>query len=336
MGDNMSFQESVQKYYRLPFFSIVIPCYNIEKYLRYTLDSIISQDFVDFEIIAVNDGSTDKTLEILHEAAHEDQRIRIIDQKNVGVSVARNIGMANAKGTYICFFDGDDFMSEGTLKHCAKNILMHPSVDLFCMGYRAVYLSTDESKQYMCQNFNECIIESGEAFRLFLKRQLYIHMGSFFCRRNVITSKKIQFLSGCKIGEDIRFMLQMLQSVRKVHYSSRISFVYQIHNDSAMHGYRQVRPEHCEIFTAYKIDMSQFQHLQYDYNIFMAISYVSLLVRYLRYSKSDNIVENIFIQNRYLINIPVNMFSKQGFIIAFAKLLPITKIFAIKHNIHSK
>ena len=334
MIDSILSDSLLQEGRKSSLFSIVIPCYNVEKYIRNTLESIVGQDFPDFEIVAVNDGSKDKTLEILHEMARKDRRIRIIDQKNSGVSIARNVGISYAHGTYICFFDGDDLMPEGTLKHYAKNISLYPSVDLFCMGYCAVYSPAGVSHQYIYQKSKECVIESGEALRLFLNRKLYIHMGSFFCRRDLINLKRLRFLPGCKIGEDIRFILQMLQSVTRVHYSTRISFVYQIHDDTAMRGYRQVNLEHCEIFTAYKVDMSQFGYIQYDYNVFMAISYISLLVRYLKYSTSDTMVEDILLRNRYLIKIPVNIFSKHGLIIGFTKLLPINKIFAIKHFVH--
>ena len=89
--------------------SIVIPVYNIEKYLPICLDSIINQTFTDFEVICVNDGSKDNSLKILEEYAKRDFRIKVISQENGGSGSARNNGLKNAQGKYIQFLDGDDY-----------------------------------------------------------------------------------------------------------------------------------------------------------------------------------------------------------------------------------
>ena len=92
-----------------PKVSVIIPVYNVEQYLSRCLDSVISQNFNDMEIICINDGSKDASLRILEEYAGKDSRIVIIDKKNAGVSAARNDGIAAAKGEYLAFLDGDDF-----------------------------------------------------------------------------------------------------------------------------------------------------------------------------------------------------------------------------------
>ena len=99
-----------------PFFSIIIPVYNVEKYLAACLDSVLNQDFTDFEIICVNDGSTDASDDILKDYQKRDSRICIITQKNSGLSEARNTGIENASGKYICFVDSDDMLSKGALR----------------------------------------------------------------------------------------------------------------------------------------------------------------------------------------------------------------------------
>lgn len=94
----------------MPKISIIIPCYNVEKYLSRCLDSVIEQSFDDFEAICVNDGSTDNTQIILEEYAKRDKRIKVITQKNQSVSSSRNNGKAVALGQYIYFLDSDDFI----------------------------------------------------------------------------------------------------------------------------------------------------------------------------------------------------------------------------------
>lgn len=93
---------------RMPRVSVIIPVYNGELYLSETLDSVMKQTFTDWEIIVVNDGSTDKSLEIMEEYAALDERVRVISKPNGGVSSARNVAMNNAKGEYFSFVDADD------------------------------------------------------------------------------------------------------------------------------------------------------------------------------------------------------------------------------------
>lgn len=95
-------------------FSIIVPVYNVEKYLRECIQSVLDQDFNDYEIICVNDGSTDGSLDII--LSFDDQRIKVINQENQGQSVARNVAIESSTGEYIWFLDGDDKISHGSLK----------------------------------------------------------------------------------------------------------------------------------------------------------------------------------------------------------------------------
>lgn len=94
----------------MPEVSIIMPVYNIEEYLPRCLDSIINQTYFDFELLAVDDGSKDKSLNILQKYATEDSRIKVFHQENAGASRARNNGLDHASGEYISFIDGDDFI----------------------------------------------------------------------------------------------------------------------------------------------------------------------------------------------------------------------------------
>ena len=94
-----------------PKISVILPVYNAEKYLRYTLDSVLGGSFSDFEIVAVNDGSQDSSLAILEEYRERDARVKVIDKPNTGVSDTRNVAIAAAEGDYIAFLDADDIYS---------------------------------------------------------------------------------------------------------------------------------------------------------------------------------------------------------------------------------
>jgi len=100
----------------LPQISVVVPVYNVEKYLRECLDSLANQTFEDFEVICVNDGSDDSSIDILEEYASEDERFKIVSQENKGLSGARNTGMDYIKGRYLLFLDSDDWLELNALE----------------------------------------------------------------------------------------------------------------------------------------------------------------------------------------------------------------------------
>lgn len=118
--------------------SIIVPVYNLEKLLPICIDSILDQTFEDFELILVNDGSTDKSGEICDEYSNQDTRITVIHKKNQGVSSARNTGLEVAKGDYIGFVDGDDYINKYMYEILYKNASKHSS-DMVICSYKNVY-----------------------------------------------------------------------------------------------------------------------------------------------------------------------------------------------------
>lgn len=123
--------------YMRPFFTIIIPVYNVAPYLRECLDSVLAQTYADWEAICVDDGSTDISGVVLDEYAGKDKRIRVIRQSNAGVSAARNVGLANVRNkgenAYVAFLDADDVFANDWLAVAAKN-LHSGDVDLLRMG----------------------------------------------------------------------------------------------------------------------------------------------------------------------------------------------------------
>ncbi len=114
-------------------FSVVIPLYNKEKSIPLTLQSVLSQTYADFEVLVVNDGSTDNSRQVV--AAVDDARIRIIDKVNGGVSSARNTGIAEARFEHIAFIDGDDLWNKDFLTVIASLVKDYPEADVFATGY---------------------------------------------------------------------------------------------------------------------------------------------------------------------------------------------------------
>jgi len=116
--------------------SVVIPVYNVEKYLKKCLDSVINQTLREIEIICVNDGSTDKSLQILEEYAEKDDRIRIITKENGGIASARNRGMKYVNGNYVGFVDSDDWIKPDMYEKLYENARLYDSDMVMCAAHR--------------------------------------------------------------------------------------------------------------------------------------------------------------------------------------------------------
>ena len=118
----------------MPVISIVVPIYNAQRFLPRCLDSLVNQTFRDIEILCVNDGSTDDSLAIVWRYAQSDERVLVIDQPNGGLSAARNVGMAHARGEYLLFIDADDWV-ELALCEQALHAIQAGQADVACWGY---------------------------------------------------------------------------------------------------------------------------------------------------------------------------------------------------------
>ena len=111
--------------------SIIMPIYNAEIYLEESVNSILNQNFEDFELICIDDGSTDNSLAILNEISKKDSRLRVISQKNLGAGAARNKGIKESLGEYICFIDSDDYVIPEYLEIAYDNITSNNSDIVF-------------------------------------------------------------------------------------------------------------------------------------------------------------------------------------------------------------
>lgn len=157
--------------------SIIIPCYNTELYIKDTIDSIINQSVENIEIIVVNDGSTDKSVQIIESI--EDSRIKIINQKNKGVSVARNNGFNVSKGDFVIFFDADDIMSDGFIEKRIQILKSNLDLDFVC------------SKIIMFKNFGEFISEDLEGPVINIEEKILMFQKNIHtCPSNYMYRKK--------------------------------------------------------------------------------------------------------------------------------------------------
>lgn len=205
-------------------FSIIIPCYNIEKYISKTLESVLKQTFQNFEIVLIDDGSKDNTGKILDDYSKKDKRIKVIHKINEGVSQARNVGIENAVGEYVYFLDGDDLI-ENNLLEKANEVFKNNKVEIFSFGFNMIYENGEIKRKYSSEKYNSQIIKSKEFLSLFFNKIIGQNMCSFIVKREVIQDK-IFFTKGLERGEDLEFQIKMLLGNNFVYYDKTPFFKY--------------------------------------------------------------------------------------------------------------
>lgn len=132
-------------------FSIIVPVYNVEKYLDKCLASILRQTFKNFECIIIDDGSPDNSSAIIDKYVKQDQRFKVLHQKNMGVSAARNAGLDIAKGEYVVFVDSDDYIADDYLEKFALKIA-DTDADIVICGLIEVYKDYERSKVFAAES----------------------------------------------------------------------------------------------------------------------------------------------------------------------------------------
>ncbi len=211
--------------------SVIVPVYNVEKYLSQCLDSILAQTFKDFECICVNDGSTDGSLDILQEYAKKDDRIKIIIQENKGLSAARNVGIREAIGQYISFVDSDDWVDKNYLQILYRTIENTNSEVVVC-NYEKYYEKEDK--------FSSNIFPQGSKISCNDNLSLKISKGytqptvwTKIIKMKLLKENNIYFFEGFNC-EDAPFISLVFLFSTKVAYVENILYFYRIRENSIM------------------------------------------------------------------------------------------------------
>ena len=212
--------------------SVIVPVYNTENYLEETLRSLENQTLDDLEIICVNDGSTDSSLAILRNHAKKDSRIKIVDQKNKGVSVARNNGIRTAKGKYIMFADSDDLLPPYACEKAFECAEIYKS-DIVTLGN--ICFTDGEQIDLNSFSYDESNVEfhSCETYQN-PYRTLKIEMSSIWnkiWKKSWLINNDVWFKEGITRGEDGLFNMIAFSNVTSV-----------VQNNNVFYCYRQNRP----------------------------------------------------------------------------------------------
>lgn len=213
--------------------SVIVPVYNCENYIKKCILSILENIYQNFELIIVDDGSTDKSLEICKSFQEKDKRIKVFSQKNSGVSIARNKGISMAMGKYIIFIDADDEISRYYLKDLFELIQKENAV-LAQVGYTS---SIDKISKDIDILLNEKEYTTDKAFKeLWCNGDVNGYLWNKIFLKDIIINSKIMFCEEAIIWEDSLFIFQYLSSVKgNCYVSSNNDYYYRINSNSVTH-----------------------------------------------------------------------------------------------------
>jgi len=211
--------------------SVIIPAYNTASTIERTLKSLFSQSFRDFEIIVVNDGSSDDTLDICKKMQKRSPvAMEVYHQSNMGGPSARNRGITLARGEYIIFLDADDLAEKDYVLRLMQAIESKPSIDIACCSYDLLY-EDGSFKPRLITNKTK-ILRGRDALLLLLTEKLEVWSGSAIYRRSMLIGFKIYFDESISMGEDIEFRWRAFYHARDVALIPEVLVHYVQHGSS--------------------------------------------------------------------------------------------------------
>lgn len=215
---------NLQRNKKMEKLSIIIPCYNAEKTIERTINSLTSQDYTNLEIIAINDGSKDNTLEVLNNLAKKDSRIRVYDKPNGGVSTARNLGLSLCTGTLLQFVDSDDYYLRTDSISYLVGLLNKYSVDAVAFNYKHVCFA---------MNLPEGLYDLEDPVDFM---NYYKDFFSFALPWNKIFKRVCltePFDETIRFAEDELYNLDNLPNIKRVYISNRLEYNYTCNSSTS-------------------------------------------------------------------------------------------------------
>lgn len=217
--------------------SIIIPVYNIQEYVGRCIESIQKQTYGNLEILLIDDGSSDHSLEICRKYAEADDRIHVYSQENKGPSAARNLGLDQAQGDYIGFVDGDDWIHADMFEILHRN-LVKEDADISVIGYSMMW--EDGREQKMSNEEEYCVWDHNEAICEWMTQR---HFKGFMCDK--LFKKRlfdaVRFPEGQHYMEDVAVGLPLFGQAKRVVYSGKIGYYYVQRQGSATNSGFHIR-----------------------------------------------------------------------------------------------
>ena len=202
--------------------SVILPVYNVERYLPMCLESVVQQCLGDYEVILVDDGSTDESGAICDDYAERYEKFSVIHQENQGLSAARNRGIAEAKGEYVVFLDSDDFWVQGTIKPLLQQAYEH---DLEVLGFKYIEVP-EKAQEAQPINYEPQPLEVLNGIDFVTKHNFVAVSVAYLVKRNHLIDNNITFPVGHMI-EDAGFSMRVYLNAKRVAQTDCVAYCYR-------------------------------------------------------------------------------------------------------------
>lgn len=282
--------------------SIIIPIFNGEKTISACISSIVNQSINDnYEIIIINDGSTDNTLQIIQDYQFKYENILIVNQPNKGLSYSRNLGVSKAKGKWIWFVDGDDEIHPYSLDSILDILKTNEILDIINFNFK---VGNHIDKQYC---FNNIIY--GNSTELFTKQPIYGSVWNKIYKKEFLLNNHITFTIGI-LCEDIEFNIRAFIKAKQILFSPTFIYIYKWHSNSLCHSIeKQNKIIDGFIYSLTHVNDICQSHPQYLAKAsFILITYINQLLRGINKNKRKEYLQNMssikLTHLRFAISIP--------------------------------
>lgn len=253
-----------------PLFSIIIPVYNVSSYLKQCVNSVLSQTFEDYELLLINDGSTDDSGNICNYLASADSRIKTFHQNNTGLAGARNTGIKNAIGYYCIFLDSDDFWSCTNMLSELDAVIQSEPLDLICFSYTK--MAKEKSHNFSIKNTDSLLDSYIYPQYLLSMVRLGVYTSSAcmkVLKREIILSNLLYFEEK-RLSEDIVWSAKVMLSAESIRYINKDFYTYRVREDSIT---QSVGTKHiCDLFEILDQLISIFYSVKKDTILSTALS----------------------------------------------------------------
>ena len=217
----------------IPFFSIIIPVYKVEQYLVQCVQSVLCQTFKNFELILVDDGSPDKCPQLCDDIESHNARVRTIHIKNGGLSLARNVGLMAAKGSYVIFLDSDDFWCNQTALEKIFERLKDEEADILIFGKQKYYQNIVKYSDICIPKCDNSLPYEQKIYKL-MEQNIYVACAwDKVVRRQFVIANNIAFING-QMSEDIEYCAKLLLCKPKITIFNELVYVYRQQNPNSI------------------------------------------------------------------------------------------------------
>lgn len=235
--------------------SVIVPIYNVEKYLKRCVESLINQTYKNIEILLIDDGSTDSSAEICNKLEKVDSRIKVYHKENGGLGSARNYGYKYAKGEYILFLDSDDYIELNTI----ENMMEYSEYDIVCCGFDRV---DEETKKVYSQEMIKMPFDELEITDKTIMETAFLSpsgWGKLF-KKELLSN--IKFSEDKRAVEDTLFYLEVIPKAKKIKYIKKILWHYMVRENSLI---MSITEEKADLFEKNLLEVKK-KYIENNYN----------------------------------------------------------------------